>query len=1174
MARQFAPESAQPSYWPCLGIEGVALAEVGARLRLWILHSPGRIRELAGPWRKRLADTQRGAGVSRDLLPLPLPRLEHLRGPGGDEATGPRQLPRDTVALRTARNELSWLWVVVACLNFLHCGRRPGSEELSVAAGPLSEAQQKALSQLRKACARMCLPTELPAVNWFRELKKVRLDYEGQEVRVGQSLTLEQVEPALPAKGAAARIDAHALATGFLREALADPWLIAKPRAAWPPRFPKARVWCEPAEWVKIVTLCLERGIFGLVDAQDVVHHNGQPLLNGCFGVSKGVPVREGGPEVLRLIINLIPLNMVQEILEGDIRTLPFVGQFSGLEVLEDETAIVFSEEDLTCSFYLFRFPPAWLPWMALSRGFDVDEHRSLVERFAPHLAKSRFVYPSVHVMPMGWKSACGLLQWYHRQWALSPSPVGAGLPAFREIRKDRPLPPEVREALPSWFLIYIDNFMVAEWQHLSMLAAAQEMAGDWQQLMREAYANHGAARSEKKAVERSPFVQTLGVEIDGLAGTVGTPRDFDIRLLALSAFCLNRADRGVPPRMLAVLLGRWVRKLQFRREGMSALKLLWQRLGSQDPRPWSIHEAEELVTLMGLTPLFFIDLRLEVSPLVTCSDASEQGCGVCRSGGITELGRRELPELTRTLSAGGARSFILVGLFDGIGGLRRAVELLGLEPEAYFSSEPDEQCQRVVSTMWPDAIHWPPVGKIGRKELEELRRRGATSTLVVVGAGFPCQPHSMLNPERKGWADGRAEVAHLVPELLSALAEWLPWAKVVHLIENVASMPDESISKCSALFGSKPYRCCPYPRSHCRRPRLFWLNWQVPSRPLAELVDVGPFVEIDFSGKQVAATNWLDPGWELAAGSQGIIPTFVTAVSREKPGENPKGLLRATAAAKKRWKRDRYRFAPYQYAWKYGLVRSKFSGPRRIATWRTASVTERELLLRFRRDHTLAGFRSKQRKEKEAVTDVRLSMVGNSFHCGVVAYLLGWTFKEQGFLETEPEVSLLDVPSPEAHHGGEELSMVRSLMRHVSHKGRLVSSVAASGACHRWPRQEINPQFWNWRVVVRHPWSTQGPAEHINKLELRSGLAALRWRLRAAKNVATRGLHLQDSMVAISCMAHGRTASSDLAPVMERISATTLAASFQPFLGFSTTERNPADKPSRNDATKKSSAQ
>ena len=66
--------------------------------------------------------------------------------------------------------------------------------------------------------------------------------------------------------------------------------------------------------------------------------------------------------EILRLIINLVPSNELQEAIPADTGTLPYFGQWRGLELMSDE---IFSwcSEDMRCAFYVFQMPEVWRPY-------------------------------------------------------------------------------------------------------------------------------------------------------------------------------------------------------------------------------------------------------------------------------------------------------------------------------------------------------------------------------------------------------------------------------------------------------------------------------------------------------------------------------------------------------------------------------------------------------------------------------------------------------------------------------------------------------------------------------------------------------------------------------------------------------------------------------------------
>eukprot|EP00971_Amphidinium_carterae_P310274 6165763-Amphidinium_carterae.1 len=51
------------------------------------------------------------------------------------------------------------------------------------------------------------------------------------------------------------------------------------------------------------------------------------------------------------------------------------------------------------------------------------------------------WTYVASTIVPMGWLSACGIVQQIHPQMLLLPAPVGAQAPPETEVRRDMPLP-------------------------------------------------------------------------------------------------------------------------------------------------------------------------------------------------------------------------------------------------------------------------------------------------------------------------------------------------------------------------------------------------------------------------------------------------------------------------------------------------------------------------------------------------------------------------------------------------------------------------------------------------------------------------------------------------------------------------------------------------------------
>ena len=108
---------------------------------------------------------------------------------------------------------------------------------------------------------------------------------------------------------------------------------------------------------------------------------------------------------------------------------------------------------------------------------------------------------------------------------------------------------------------------------------------------------------------------------------------------------------------------------------------------------------------------------------------------------------------------------------------------------------------------------------------------------------------------------------------------------------------------------------------------------------------------------------------------------------------------------------------------------------------------------------------------------------------------------------------------------------------------------------------QDIPAQLIRWREELSVPWRSK-VAIHIAE-----GIArqlSVRWRARRPGELNTRHLHLMDSQVTLSNAAKGRSSSYRLRHVLLRTSATLLGGHIRDLVGFTRTDQNPADAPSR----------
>ena len=84
------------------------------------------------------------------------------------------------------------------------------------------------------------------------------------------------------------------------------------------------------------------------------------------------------------------------------------------------------------------------------------------------------------------------------------------------------------------------------------------------------------------------------------------------------------------------------------------------------------------------------------------------------------------------------------IGLFDGVGSLRVALEALKAHVLLHVSCS--EAAQRIVETHFPDSIRLDAVESITSCMCQEWAGRASGCSLVIVGAGVPLELHGMRN--------------------------------------------------------------------------------------------------------------------------------------------------------------------------------------------------------------------------------------------------------------------------------------------------------------------------------------------------------------------------------------------------------------------------------------------
>ena len=542
------------------------------------------------------------------------------------------------------------------------------------------------LKRLESIVASSCILEEpVPILDFHEFFSSRSIDYAGDEIKLAKNICWASVSPALPDE--VAQLDIREFCEGGVRYFLdhfedflipEDELVVGKP--------PKVMV--DDKHWLELAQGLVEKGICEIFRESELFHVRDTVLVNGLFGVSKGEFVNE--VEVCRLIMNLKPVNRNCRPLTGDTATLPTATCLGNVILDQDETLIT-SSEDIKCFFYLFKVPVTWRKFF----GFGKPVPREMLdESFGDEKG-----YLVSRVLPMGWLNSVGVAQHIHRNVVRRclgslHSPMGGE----SELRRDRGF-----TTSRNLFRVYLDNFdqlKIVDKKTAMVISGEPSLEVEH---LREAYALRGLPRHPKKAAEQQLAAEVQGAWIDGQAGRLFAKPSKIAKYVALILQVLRTG--AASQRELQVLGGGLVYIAMFRRPLLSGLNQIWRCIVELEGRPVGYRAplrrevVHELSRFVGLLPLGFSDLRAQPSCLVTASDASTTGGGVCVSRGLTPYGaaaalssvRGDLPEehdFVQVLS---------IGLFDGISGLRVACDVLGLPIAGHISVEASEEARRVV---------------------------------------------------------------------------------------------------------------------------------------------------------------------------------------------------------------------------------------------------------------------------------------------------------------------------------------------------------------------------------------------------------------------------------------------------------------------------------------------
>jgi len=159
-----------------------------------------------------------------------------------------------------------------------------------------------------------------------------------------------------------------------------------------------------------------------------------------------------------------------------------------------------------------------------------------------------------------------------------------------------------------------------------------------------------------------------------------------------------------------------------------------------------------------------------------------------------------------------------ILSLFDGISCARVAIEMAGIKIEKYYASEIDKYAIQIAQKNYPDTI------QVG--DISQLKGDSFNNIDLLIG-GSPCQDLSISKSKtRKGLYGNKSKLFY---EFVRLLKEVKP---KYFILENVASMSEESKNIISKELGVEPILLNAKDFSAQDRARYFWTNIKV-NKPL-----------------------------------------------------------------------------------------------------------------------------------------------------------------------------------------------------------------------------------------------------------------------------------------------------------------------------------------------------
>lgn len=175
-----------------------------------------------------------------------------------------------------------------------------------------------------------------------------------------------------------------------------------------------------------------------------------------------------------------------------------------------------------------------------------------------------------------------------------------------------------------------------------------------------------------------------------------------------------------------------------------------------------------------------------------------------------------------------------VLSLFDGIAGAYQALKNIGLSIENYYASEIDKYAIQIAKTNHLDIVQLGDINNIDVKNLPSID--------LLIG-GSPCQDLSIAKNKRKGLVGLKSKLFYKYIDIKNILKP------KYFLLENVASMSDESKNLMSKLVGVNPIMINSSLLTAQNRKRFYWTNIKV-VQPFDKKIYLQDILEDGFTEK------------------------------------------------------------------------------------------------------------------------------------------------------------------------------------------------------------------------------------------------------------------------------------------------------------------------------------